>query len=153
MVKDIFNKAVADEVINRINQLTPELHPNWGKMSVDQMVAHCNIPYQYTFEPEKFQKPNFFKKFFLKSFVKNLVVSEKPYKPNGPTAPEFIIKGSKDFEKEKNLLIANIQKSQELGRTYFEGKENHSFGKLSAQEWNNMFYKHIDHHLRQFGIA
>lgn len=151
MTRNIYDKNVTDEIINRLNQLKSDDQPNWGKMSVDQMLAHCNIPYKYTFEPEQFQKPNAFKKFILKNLIKKLVVNETPYKPNGRTAPEFIIQGNRDFEKERNILIENIQKTQNLGATYFEGKENHSFGVLTSQEWNNMFYKHLDHHLRQFG--
>ena len=88
----------------------------------------------------------------LKTFVKNAVVSEKPYKKNGPTAPEFLIKDEKNFDTEKNRLIVYITKTQELGDNYFDNKESHSFGKLTKTEWSNMFYKHLDHHLNQFGV-
>ncbi|WP_306354160.1 hypothetical protein [Flavobacterium sp. '19STA2R22 D10 B1'] len=60
--------------------------------------------------------------------------------------------GDKDFELEKNRLINYIQKSQQLGENYFDGKDSHSFGKLTKTEWNNMFYKHLNHHLSQFGV-
>ena len=152
MIKDIFSPETANEVIDRINHLAPGQKPGWGKMSVDQMLAHCNVAYAFVFEPEKFKKPGILKKFVLKKFVKNFVVGEKPYKINSPTAPDFLIKNSRDFEKEKSLLIGNIKKVQRLGRAQFEGKDNFSFGKMSASEWNILFYKHIDHHLRQFGV-
>lgn len=101
---------------------------------------------------KKFKKPGAFQKFMLKNIVKKIIVSDKPYKANSRTAPDFIMIGTKDFEKEKQLLIENIQKTQKLGMNHFDGKENFSFGKMSGQEWNNMFYKHLDHHLRQFGL-
>jgi hypothetical protein len=78
--------------------------------------------------------------------------NEKPYKKNSQTAPEFLVKADKDFNKEKQRLINYINKTQQLGENYFEGKESHSFGKLTSVEWNNMFYKHLDHHLTQFGV-
>jgi hypothetical protein len=152
MIKDIFSPEIANEVIDRINHITPNQKPEWGKMSADQMLAHCNVTYAFVFEPEKFKKPGMLKKFVLNTFVKKIVVGEKPYKINSPTASDFLIKNSRDFEKEKSLLIENIKKVRGLGRAYFEGKENFSFGKLSADEWNIMFYKHLDHHLRQFGV-
>lgn len=151
-IKNIFEKEVSDEIINRINQLSNNQKAVWGKMSVDKMLAHCNVTYDYTFTPEKFKKPSAFKKFLIKLLIKNYVVSDKPYKQNGQTAPDFIIKGDKDFEKEKAKLIENINKSQQLGNKYFDGKDNFSFGKMTANEWNTMFYKHLDHHLRQFGV-
>jgi hypothetical protein len=150
-MKNIFTDAVAQEVIGRINKLTPETKPLWGKMSVAQMLAHCCVSYEYAYET-KYAKPNGFTKFLLKLFVKNAVVSEKPYKKNTATGPDFVIKDSRDFETEKKRLIDYVTKTQQLGESHFDGKESHSFGPLTVQEWNNMFYKHIDHHLSQFGV-
>jgi hypothetical protein len=96
--------------------------------------------------------PNAFMKFILKLLVKKTVVNEVPYKKSSQTAPAFIIKDDKDFAVEKERLINYIRKTQELGGAYFEGKESLSFGALNKTEWNNMFYKHLDHHLQQFGV-
>ena len=150
-MKNIFDKTVTDQVIERINKLDASTKPNWGKMSVDQMLAHCCVSYELDFE-DKHPKPKGFMKWMLKTFIKNTVVSEKPYKQNGRTAPAFLIKSDKDFNLEKERLIAYILKTQELGGNYFDQKESHSFGKLSAQQWNNMYHKHLDHHLTQFGV-
>jgi hypothetical protein len=79
MIKNIFNAEVVQELIERINQLKPEDKPLWGKMSADQMLAHCNVTYGFTYESEKYKKPNPFMKFLLKTFVKGFVVSDKPY--------------------------------------------------------------------------
>ena len=91
-------------------------------------------------------------KFILKLLVKDTVVSEKPYKHNTRTAPAFLMTDEKDFEAEKTRLIDHLNKTLQLGESHFDGKESHSFGKLSATEWNNMFWKHLDHHLSQFGV-
>jgi hypothetical protein len=84
--------------------------------------------------------------------VKNGVINEKPYPKNSRTAPAFIIADERKFEEEKARLIGYLQKTCALGSAGFEGKESLSFGKLSAPEWSNLFYKHLDHHLRQFGV-
>ena len=150
-MKNIFEKKNTDEIIARINQLRPGSKGLWGKMSVSQMLAHCNVTYEMVYE-DKHPKPNALKKLILKWIVKPKVVGEKMYKKNNPTAPQFIIKGDKNFEAEKKRLIDFIIKTQQLGADYFHNKESHSFGKMTKEEWNNMFYKHLDHHLRQFGV-
>lgn len=147
---NIFTKPVADGIIQRINNLKPTTSPQWGKMTVAQMLAHCCVSYEMTYE-DKHPKPKGFMKLILKLLVKNKVVSEIPYKHNGPTAPAFIITTEKDFETEKGRLIAYIKKTQQLGEKEFDGRMSHSFGPLSKTEWNNMFYKHLHHHLTQFG--
>ena len=150
-MKDIFSKDISEEVIGRINMLNPDSKRIWGKMEAGQMLAHCNVTYELVYESQH-PKPTGLKKWMIKAFVKNIVVSEKPYKRNSRTAPEFLITSDKDFEKEKGRLQSYITKTQELGRGHYEGKESHSFAKLTANEWNNLFYKHLDHHLQQFGV-
>lgn len=151
-MQNVFDAKDAQEYINRINNLTPETQRKWGKMSVDQVLAHLNVAYDLTFTPEKFPKPSFIAKFLLSRFVKSKITNEIPYKQSLPTSPAFIITDERNFEEEKAKLIGNIQRVQQLGREAFEGKENINFGKMTAQGWNNMFAKHLNHHLEQFGV-
>ena len=150
-MKNIFDSKETEAVIDRINKLSPTTRPLWGKMSSDQMLAHCNVTYEMAFD-DKHKKPNGFTKLMLKLFVKNTVVGDKPYKRNSRTAPQFLITNARNFVEEKARLTDYLKKAQSLGEDYFDGKESHSFGKLTKQEWNNMFYKHLDHHLTQFGV-
>ncbi|TKB97812.1 DUF1569 domain-containing protein [Pedobacter cryophilus] len=150
-MKNVFQLSDKNEILERINKLTPNTQRKWGKMEVAQMLAHLNVSYEMIYE-DKHPKPNAFMKLILKLLVKNMVVNEKPYKHNSKTAPAFIIKDDKDFETEKKRLIDFVNKTQELGEAYFDGKESHSFGALNKTEWNNMLYKHLDHHLTQFGV-
>ena len=148
---NIFDKKVTDEVVKRINNLTPATQAQWGKMNVSQMLAHCAVTYEMVYET-KHPAPNAFVKMMLKLFVKNTVVSETPYKRNLRTAPAFLITTEKEFLPEKTRLINYIIKTQQQGEAFFDGKESLSFGKLNKTEWNNLFYKHLDHHLSQFGV-
>lgn len=150
-LSNIFTPEVTSEVINRINKIEPTTKPQWGKMNASKVMSHLCVSYEMAFE-DIHKKPNAFVKFLLKSFVKKGVVNENPYPINSRTAPAFIIVEEKDFETEKARLINYIKKTQELGSTYFDNKESNSFGNLTTQEWNNLFYKHLDHHLKQFGV-
>ena len=149
---NIFTKEEADKLINRVNSLTKDTQPLWGKMNVAQMLAHSNVTFRYVYEPEAFKKPKFPMTWVLKAFVKPQVINEKPYPKNGPTGPDFLIKGERDFEAEKEKMVGFIKRIQAEGVSGFDQRESFSFGKLSSEEWNNMFYKHLDHHLRQFGV-
>lgn len=149
--KNIFDAAVSAEMVNRINQLTPSTQPLWGKMNASKMLAHCSVTYEMIYD-NKHPKPNALMRFILKLFIKKGVVNEAPFPKNSPTAPVFIIKDDKNFEAEKIRLIEYINKTLALGPNHFENKESLSFGKLTTLEWNNMLYKHLDHHLSQFGV-
>ena len=151
IIKNIFDASDSAELVQRIEHLHADSPAQWGKMNVAQMLAHCNIAYEMVYD-NIHPKPTGLKKWLLKTFVKQPVVNAEPYKRNSRTAPVFLITTDKDFDVEKNRLVAYLRKTQELGAAYFDQKESHSFGKLSIQEWNNLFYKHLDHHLQQFGV-
>lgn len=148
---NIFTREETDKIIERINKLPAAAQPNWGTMSVAQMLAHCNVTYEMIYD-NIHKKPNAFLKFILKFMVKNKVVGETSYKRNSRTAPQFIIKETKDVNVEKQRLVDYLNKTQQLGEAYFDNKESHSFGSLNKTEWNNMLYKHLNHHLTQFGV-
>ncbi len=148
---NVFTKEVLTDIIDRIGHLDSDFQPKWGKMSVAQMLAHCNITYEMTYE-DIHPKPNALIKFILKMVVKKTVTNEVPYKQNLSTASQFNVKETKNFEFEKKRLTDFITKTQQLGENHFNGKESHSFGVMNKTEWNNMFYKHLNHHLTQFGV-
>ncbi|GMN10419.1 hypothetical protein MTsPCn9_31150 [Croceitalea sp. MTPC9] len=149
--KNLFDKEECQETIGRINKLTPDTQRLWGKMDVAQMMAHCNVAYEIPYT-DKHPKPNAFAKVMVKLFAKNTVIGDKPYKKNIPTSPIFKITTEKNFEVEKKRLVDYLKKTQELGAAHFNGLENPAFGNLTDNQWNTLFSKHLDHHLRQFGV-
>lgn len=150
-MKNVFDATIAKELTDRINKLSTESKGLWGKMNVAQMLAHCNVTYDLVYT-DKYPKPTGFKKFMIKLFAKKVVTGPKPYKRNMRTAPVFLITDEREFQIEKDLLVKNVLKTQELGAAHFNNKESHAFGPLTTNEWNTLFYKHLDHHLQQFGV-
>jgi hypothetical protein len=148
---NVFTDAVVHQLSERINKLNQQSTPLWGSMQCAQMLAHCNVTYEMVYT-DKHKKPKGIAKWLIKTFIKKPVTNEVPYAKNSRTAREFIVKDAKMFDVEKNRLIDFINKTQQLGESHFDGKESHSFGALTKTEWNNLFYKHLDHHLSQFGV-
>jgi hypothetical protein len=151
MYADLFDRAGLASAIRRVESLTPETRPHWGRMNAAAMLAHLNVAYEMLYDGIH-RPPNAILRFFLRLFLKNKVVGPAPYPKNSPTAPQFRIEGTRDFGAEKGRLIAYMQRMFDEGRAMFEGRESMSFGPLTAGEWNVMFSKHLDHHLRQFGV-
>ena len=149
--ENILTTDGSQKTIARINNLTPTTQALWGKMNVAQMLAHLSVAYEMNLE-DKHPAPNALAKIMLKLFVKKAVIGPKPYPKNSRTAQQFLITGDKDFVAEKARLVSYINRVASDGASVYEGKENQSFGKLTAAEWNTMYSKHLDHHLMQFGV-
>jgi len=150
-MENLFTQSGVDATKARINALTPDTAPQWGKMGVAQMLAHCNVTYEIEYT-DKHPRPGAFARLMIKLFAKNAVVGPKPYPKNSRTAPMFIIKDDRDFEIEKQRMLDHLDKTLALGPSHFDGKVNQGFGKLSLEQWNTLFSKHLDHHLTQFGV-
>ena len=148
---NVFQPEETERLITRIEQLTPATQPQWGKMNVAQMLAHCCVPYELALT-DQHPKPSPLKRWLMRNFVKGMVVSEKPFPKNSPTAKEFLVPEQQDFEQQKERLIGFLRQVQTLGKQTFEGRDYPNFGRLTASEWSNLMYKHLNHHLEQFGV-
>jgi hypothetical protein len=146
-VKNLFEPAVKQEIISRINKLTPQSQAAWGKMDVAQMLAHCRMPMGVA--EGTHQLPRTFIGRIFGPIAKKMLYNDKPFRRHLPTDKSFIMKGPKDFEKEKQGLIEMINKFNEQNIVV----ETHPFfGKLTKEQWSKGMYKHLDHHLQQFGV-
>jgi hypothetical protein len=150
-IRDVYDPAVAEELVGRIEALTAEHQPQWGTMDVARMLAHCCVPYEMALE-DIHRPANPVVRTLFRLFVKPGVVNGKPYRKSVPTAPAFRIADARDFQRERERLVDYVRRVSELGAEYFDGRPSPSFGTLTAGEWNNLLYKHLDHHLRQFGV-
>lgn len=146
-IKNLFDPAVKQDIINRINNLTPQSPRQWGKMNVAQMLAHLQPAIKIAYGTHQ-PKGHFLMKLIL-PFFKSKLWDDKPYKQSLPTDDTFIMTGSeKDFEKEKTGLIELINQFTE---STVRGDRHPVFGKLTKEQWSKAIWKHIDHHLKQFG--
>ena len=151
MYPSIFDPATTEAMLTRLEGISADTTPQWGKMNAGQMLAHLNVAYDIT-NGKLPVSYNPFMRLMLKMFVKKIVVGSKPYAKNGQTAPVFIIEGDRDFAAEKAKLVANMKAVEAEGAAAYEGRVSPSFGKMSSQEWSNQFWKHMDHHFTQFGV-
>lgn len=140
-VKNLFDQEVKQDIIDRINKLSPQSQRQWGKMDVAQMplgAAVCK---------HKLQGSCLIK--LIGPLFKSQLFNDKPFKQNLPTDKSFKIANPKDFENEKQNLIQMINNFSE---NTMSGEPHPFFGKLTKEQWSKGTWKHLDHHLRQFGV-
>lgn len=150
-MKSLYSKETAQEFVSRINKLNRQTPAQWGKMNVGQMLTHCQKPLEIaagTLVP----KTNKLIKFLFGKTAKKQLITQPEFKKNLPTFAEAKITDERVFETEKNKLIALIENFQAKGEAGLTKDEHPFFGKMSASDWDTLHVKHLDHHLRQFGV-
>jgi hypothetical protein len=146
----LFDEKESAIIIDRINKLTPASKPLWGKMNVSQMLAHCQAPLNVAMGKETFKRNLF--GFLFGKLAKRSVVSDKPFKRNLPTAPSFIVKEERSFDTEKTKLIGLVTTFTTGGEQGLTKEPHPFFGAMTTAEWDKSQWKHLDHHLQQFGV-
>lgn len=147
-MKSFFEPGVYEELVSRIENLKQGTPAYWGKMDTSQMLYHCQIPLNIILEKKHYNlKPNWLINFIFKKSL----YSDKQWRKNMPTAKDFIIRDKKDFNKEKKAL-QDLLTELNGKREKTNWKAHPAFGELTKEQWGKMQYKHLDHHLRQFGV-
>lgn len=148
-MKSLFHPADRDEILARLGRLRPESTRQWGKMDAAQMLGHCAQALE-TGTGVRPMKQAFLGK-ILMPFIRSMVLGPKPFSKNSPTDPTFVASGERDFSAERTRLLGLIQRMVERGEAAAANETHPFFGRMTGAEWGELTYKHLDHHLRQFG--
>ena len=150
-MKSLFDTNTLSEVKNRIDNISVHTNPEWGKMNAGQMLKHCQTPFHIVNGTVQMKtKVGFMKKMIFK-MMKPLIYNDKPWKHNVPTAKEFIIDYPVNFDDEKGTLLELIDGfHHRKDQSKFE--PHPVFGNFKKHQWGKMQYKHLEHHLTQFGV-
>ncbi|MDQ0656975.1 DUF1569 domain-containing protein [Paenibacillus sp. W2I17] len=149
-MKSIFDTINAAEITERMDQLSENSIPEWGTMQVSQMLAHCSafhdIPLGNAFPPRGLLGR------LIGRFAKPMFYNDKPLPHNMSTIPTIIIDDQRQFMAEKEKLEQQINIFQQGASEKLSRHPHPFFGKLTAEQWGKGIYKHLDHHLKQFGV-
>jgi Protein of unknown function (DUF1569) len=151
-MKNLFDAAVANQMKVRLGKLEPQSARRWGKMTPAQMLAHCSMSMQWAVGEVVPEKGALLAR-VMGRLVKPMVFrNEDPLKKNSPTAKSLIVTDERDLGKEREQLSRLIDTFAAGGATGCTKNPHSFFGKMTPEEWAILMYKHLDHHLRQFGV-
>jgi Protein of unknown function (DUF1569) len=149
-VSTLAEPAVLALCRRRIQRLDPNARAKWGRMTAPQMICHLNDAFRCC-TGEKYASPA--TGILQRTFIK-WVALRTPLKwpPGVPTRPE-IEQGRggtppADWESDRAELLALMSAFADR-RTF---GVHPAFGQMSQRDWLIWGYRHVDHHLRQFGV-
>lgn len=150
---NFFSAKVKEKTTQRINKLTPNTKPLWGKMNVNQMICHLSDVTKVALGHKKANpEGKFYHRTQLAIFLALYVVSwgKEKQVATAPTNQEKEGTPIKEFNADKKELIDLLNRFYNAKDDSFQTHAR--FGKLSNWQWGRMIAKHTDHHLRQFGV-
>lgn len=150
-MKSLFEVATANEIGERIGRLCATSQRQWGKMTAPQAMAHCAVAMEWAVG-DKVESRMFLGRIFGPIAKSQVLKDEKPLGRNTPTAKSLVVNDDRDLGKECARLATLVGRFSAGGPQNCTKNPHTFFGQLTPDEWAQLMYKHVDHHLRQFGV-
>jgi len=147
--ESLYSPQAYQTCLNRIEQLTSGSQPQWGTMTAAQMLAHC-AEIQEVSNGKELKNTPFLAKLF-KGAIRKMVFNDRPYPKSTRTHPQYRQTSDRDFEAEKQRLLVALAAFVDASGEY-SGPQHPIFGDVTPEEKGWGMYKHLDHHLSQFGV-
>jgi len=149
-MQSLFNSSDRDAILHRVDALQPNAMRLWGTMTPAQALCHCAVAVEFC-TGDRPVKQKLIGKLLAWVVRPSLLRTEKPMGKNAPTDPQLVISDERDLAAEQARLRTAIVKMSERCAAAAGIAIHPFFGKLTGDEWGILMFKHIDHHLRQFG--
>jgi len=149
MGKSLFDPDAFRDTVTRIETLQASASRQWGKMTASQMLEHSTRALEMAVGKGP-QKQAWLGKLIGWAVLRS-IVGEKPLSKNSPTDPRLIVHDEPQFAGAKQRLLGLMREFQSQGAAGCDGHVHSFFGGMSGAQWGVLQYKHLDHHLRQFG--
>jgi hypothetical protein len=153
-MKNLFDSVLVEGTKQRILRLCLESERQWGSMTVAQTLAHCTSGMEMAMGVINAKRAPFPAN-LIGPLIKPLVFrDDEPIRRNSPSSPELFSADPTQckLESERSRLIAAIDSFASQGAACCSSYPHPFFGPLNPQQWAILMYKHVDHHLRQFGV-
>lgn len=148
-MKNLFEPSSATEIRQRIERLGPDSEKQWGVMTAAQMLAHCSAWMEMAAGLNN--PPRSFVGRIFGKMAKKSILGEEPIRPSMPTEKSLIVQDEREFIAEQRRLLDWVERFSAGGPDQCTSHPHCFFGYMTPLEWAVMGYKHLDHHLRQFG--
>jgi hypothetical protein len=149
-MKNLLHEETYQELTKRLQNLQPDSQAKWGKMNVAQMLAHVSQAYNVPLSDTP--TPRLFWGRLVGWAIKPMMYNDKPWKQNLPTAPSFIITEERNFNRELLNILNLVERFHTAGAENIGSNPHPIFGKFTTDQWGIAMYKHLNHHLEQFGV-
>ncbi len=144
----LFDPPAVDGLRTRLDGLRPDARALWGKMNVAQALAHMAAAMEMSLGDRT--PPRALIGRLIGTVIKPKALAA-PMRQGNPTSPELRITDARDFEVERARLRGLIDRFAAQGPGGVTKAPHPFFGPMTTDEWALQMWKHVDHHLRQFG--
>jgi uncharacterized protein DUF1569 len=146
-MKSIWQDEARQELDVRVGKLAWDHPAAWGTFTAPKMVCHLADSLRMAMGDLKVANKNLPIRY---PPLKQLIIYVAPFPKGAPTAPELLARQPSEWANDIADVQALLARAASA-RTTDSWPEHPAFGRLSRRAWGVLIYRHMDHHLKQFG--
>jgi hypothetical protein len=146
-MKSIWQEETQRELHDRVGRLAWDGRAAWGRFTAPKMVCHLADSLKMAMGDLKVAPKALPIRY---PPLKQFIVYLAPFPKGMPTAPELLAREPREWAADVADLQALLDRAASA-RTTDTWPEHPAFGKLSTRGWGVLIFRHMDHHLKQFG--
>lgn len=151
MARRLSNPADRLPLLERLGQLRPDSQRRWGTLDVGRMLAHLADAFRVAMGEVPEPTTSRSTPLRLAPFRWLALRLPFPLPRNAPSNPAFFVTPADEFEKNRSALLEAIKRFLAAPEERFR-VEHPLFGTMRRDDWDLLAWRHIDHHLQQFGV-
>jgi hypothetical protein len=145
----LFDPPTRAALLARLRRLTPDAPRRWGRMDAPRMVAHLSDQMRHTLGDTLCRPVPSLLRF---APLRHAAIHWIPWprgRVQGP--PDAFVTPPADWAADLEALVALVER---VGARDPAGPwpAHALFGPMTGRDWGVFCHKHVDHHLRQFGV-
>ena len=145
----LFSPATRDALLSRVARLSPERRPLWGRFTAPQMVCHVSSALRESLGELDAGAPTGWLAYPPLNW---LAIHVLPWpKGRGKSPASLLAQQPTTWEADIDELRGLIHRVADRGPDA-AWPLSRGFGRISGRSWGVLHHKHLDHHLRQFGV-
>ncbi len=149
-MQTLFRPSDCEAVRRRFADLQPDSPRQWGRMDPAQMLGHCARALEGVLEARAVRRPLVWR--LVGPMVKPLVLGPRHFFRNARAPRGLAVAERREFDTELRRLAHLLDRFVQRGPSGLSRAVHPFLGVLTGEEWGRLMYKHLDHHLRQFGV-
>jgi Protein of unknown function (DUF1569) len=148
MAQTIWNATDRQAILYRFGRLSPGSRPKWGSLDAPRMVTHATDAVRASLGEVKLAPLSGPLHYWPINVV---VMFYLPWPRSAPTAPELLERKPVSWTSELETLESAVSRFV-AGDVNGSWTPHVAFGALTGAQWGRLHYRHLDHHLGQFGV-
>ena len=144
----LWNDEERAGLVSRLDRLTPQNQRHWGEMEISKLLPHLGGALRMALGDIETSHG---KGLMATALMRWLIIHVLPWPKGAQSPPEGFTTVPSSWDEDRGKLLELIERFATASPDQLPG-HNPVFGRIKPDDWDMLQFRHLDHHLTQWGV-